>query len=108
MNLSEYESIKDYLVRLKNDKSVETVKPKEFYTIMSSELSKYPGIMVRDYLDIDGTFSVILKNYVQSPYEILNCYQTIRYTLEDMLYTDTILEGLVKLEGYEGFWIKLG
>lgn len=75
---------------------------------MSSALANFPGVYIRDYLDIDGTFAVTVQSYSMSAGMVIDLYQTVVAFLTELLYDDVTLEGIVRLEGKEGFWVKIG
>lgn len=110
MDLSEFNPKTTYLYALKNDQkndNLDTIKPKEFYTVIASILAPFKEVEVRDYLDVDGTFAIVFKKYSNTPFEILDCYQSIKETLETMLYSDGCTnEGLIKFDTHEGFWVQ--
>lgn len=107
MNLNEYKFVDTYLdLERTAERGTETIKPAAFYTVISAILAPYKDVKVRDFLDIDGTFSIVFEKYKQTPFEVLDLYQSIKDGISDVLFADGHLEGLVKLGSHEGFWIQ--
>lgn len=111
MDLNEFKEVVVY----KNDlitvgKIDGSLKNAEFFSLVPLVLQKYKDIKVRDFLDVDGTFAVIVPTYVKFTLsDALDLYQSIRDVISVTTYSKIIKEGLIKdLEFKDGFWVQFG
>jgi hypothetical protein len=108
MDINEFVSRSEYSSILKSERhnsNVDTIKTKEFYTIVPAWIQTLGHeVKIRDFLDVDGTFAVVLPNY-QTVYNTLNVFLDTQDILKVSLYRGVKQIGLVKLDKFEGFWI---
>jgi hypothetical protein len=110
MDRSEFKKLKDYIQDLKKEEN-STVKGKEFVSLVPLILQAQEGrlLLIRDYLEIDGTFAVIIDCYSKIGFaQALDFYQSVCEIIEQTTYSHIEQEGIIRDFGsYEGFWIKI-
>lgn len=121
MQRSEFKTLDRYLLQLKDEskdtKSKSEYKTKEFYSLVPLLLQKYPDILVRDFLDTDGTFAVAFpKDKDFKLLDALNVYLDVAQIVADTTYLNVRNTGFLELEAnlmavgecdIQGFWILL-
>lgn len=109
LELSEFIYLNDYRKKLKEE-TESTTRSKEFGSLVPMILQKFPSIKIRDYLDTDGTFAVIVYETLNfTIYDALNLYQSVRDVVGDCTYCQVFKEGLIRdFQGFQGFWIQFG
>jgi hypothetical protein len=113
MKLSEFLFLHDYEKALKEETKESEIKNREFISLVPLVLRQAENThpKVRDNLDVDGTFAVIIPSWSANKLsfvEAINYFESVQQILVDTTYSTVDLTGLIKdLEGYQGFWIKI-
>lgn len=105
MREAEFITLEQYRTKL-NEEKESTVKNAEFDSLMPLLLGQYPGIYIRDYLDIDGTFSVTFGldkslDYIDS----IKLYTEIIDLITLTTYVQYAQTGFINFDKSKGFWI---
>lgn len=84
----------------------DSIKGREFYSLVPIILTKHNITFIRDYLDTDGTFSVLVPS--SQSFDLLSAielFTDVRDIISRTTYTKVIDEGLIRLQDHVGFWI---
>jgi hypothetical protein len=109
MNLNEFKTLYEYKKSMVEPDQTTSLKGMEFNSLVGVVLQQFPHIKIRDFIDVDSTFAVIMSDYSKlSLREALNLYQSIRDIVAATTYSNVINEGLITLDHESGFWIQLG
>lgn len=106
MDLSEFKSVTQFSKNCKDDKNEESIKPAHFGSVMTTALQGYGVLLVRDFLDVDRTFSVI-SQYNFELIEAVRLLQDVKDHLEMTTYDKVKNVGLISLNEYTGFWVLI-
>jgi hypothetical protein len=106
MDISEFKYMTEYRKTLKEEESL--IKGKEFTSLVPLVL-KDKVARVRDFIDVDGTFAVLISGGMTMDFATaISTYLDVVDIVESTTYTKVENTGLIKdLVGYSGFWIKL-
>jgi hypothetical protein len=120
MDLKEFKTIDQYLEELRNpptppkwEKPKETIKNSAFPTVMAAFLTplKTSGFRVRDYLDRDGTFAMLVESQdcILNFGDQLKVFLDAKDYIEQVTYTKSKNVGIIEFPHeenyYSGFWI---
>lgn len=120
MDIKEFRTVEKYLEDIKNppdtkkwEKPKDSVKNSAFPTVMGAFLSplKPYNLLVRDYLDKDGTFSLIIKfsdEDLMCFSDFIKIYLDTKDYIEQVTYMKVKNTGIITLTDpseYSGFWM---
>jgi hypothetical protein len=110
MQLSEFKKLSEYkatLTTMKSDKKL-TSFAKEYFSLTPVILEKYKDILIRDFIDVDGTFAVVFpKDKTPSFLEGIGLYQDLSDILSYCMYNKVTNTGFISLDDHVGFWVLL-
>lgn len=105
MRESEFITLEQYRLKLVEE-TESTVKNAEFDSLIPLLLNQYPEIKIRDYLDIDGTFSVIFGYEKNIDYITgIKLYTEIIDLITLTTYVEYAETGFINFDKSKGFWI---
>lgn len=101
----EFKNLSNYIESIAEEKE-SSVKNSEFDSLIPLVLRQYPGIKIRDFLDVDGTFSVVLpKESSFSLVKAVKLYTEIIDLIKLTTYQEYVETGFIEFDFVHGFWI---